>query len=62
MTVHKGSVFMTDDEHSRAHELATRRLLNQIARLLEEDGCQRCAKTLRHVANSYRTVSLEEAE
>lgn len=58
--IHKGPVFMTDDEHSQAHALATRRLLNQIARLLEEDGCPGCARTLRHVARSFHTVPLDE--
>jgi hypothetical protein len=61
MTVHKGPVFMTDDDHARAHELAMKRTLNLIARLLEEDGCPDCARTLRHVASSYTTVPLNEA-
>jgi hypothetical protein len=52
---------MTDDEHARTHELAVRRLLNLIARLLEEDGCPACGKTIRHVASNYRTVAVENA-
>lgn len=59
--IHKGPVFMTDDEHARTHELAVRRLLNLIARLLEEDGCPACGKTIRHVASNYRTVAVENA-
>jgi len=61
MTTHKGSMFYTDDDHARVHELAVRRLLNQIARLLEEDGCPVCARTLRHIAGNYRTVEVEKA-
>lgn len=61
MPEHRGPVFMTDDDHAKTHDLAVRRLLAQIARLLEEDGCAHCARTIRHVAQTFHTVAVEDA-
>jgi hypothetical protein len=60
MPEHRGPVFMTDDDHARIHDLAVRRLLAQLARLLEEGGCAHCARTVRHVGETFRTIALED--